>query len=194
MKEDIIVLENFIPEFYQKNIENVFNTLPWYFDNNTSGIDPIPTFGLPNPINKNDQSGFSHIMFDEGKSVSNYFYLIEPMIYRIMEFIKDGVDLIRVRGGMTTSSGEYSVINGHVDYYIPNTTALYYVNESDGDTIFYKEKYLGEEQKELNFLKSISPKKGSLVLFDGLRYHSTTKPKKSSSRMTININIANTIF
>ena len=62
---------------------------------------------------------------------------------------------------------------------------LMYMNDSDGDTLFYKDE-TGEE-----IINRISPKRGRIVFFDGHHYHSSTPPVKSSKRMVINIDIMN---
>jgi hypothetical protein len=73
----------------------------------------------------------------------------------------------------------------------PYTAAVYYVNDSDGDTVFFK-----ETTKEicpnnipvnLNVYKTVSPKKGRLIVFSGDIYHSSGKPK-NDIRCIINYN------
>ena len=81
----------------------------------------------------------------------------------------------------------------HVDYAKPHKVLLYYVNDSDGDTIVLKQKYpfshnriSGLTQGEV--LQQISPKKGRVVMFDGSHFHSSTVPTKQL-RCVINIDI-----
>ena len=52
---------------------------------------------------------------------------------------------------------------------IPHWVCLYYVNDSDGDTIFFD-----ENNKEI---QRVSPKKGRIAFFDGAIPHCTTTPK-----------------
>jgi hypothetical protein len=66
---------------------------------------------------------------------------------------------------------------------IKYTIGVYYVNDSDGDTVIFKQtthdtKSIDLIADKLEILTSISPKKGRLVLFDGSRYHAVGKPKK----------------
>ena len=81
----------------------------------------------------------------------------------------------------------------HVDG-IRNTTyraAVYYVNDSDGDTVFYKEttKQISPDNIPVNLTvyKTVSPKKGRLIVFSGDIYHSSGKPK-NDIRCIINYN------
>lgn len=73
----------------------------------------------------------------------------------------------------------------------PYTAAVYYVNESDGDTVFFKETTKDIDPKNMdvkfNIDITIPPKKGRLVLFDGDIYHSSGKPK-TDIRCIINYN------
>jgi hypothetical protein len=195
--EDIIVVENFIPAFYQKSIAEKLSShdFPWYYGDNTSGEPQIPVIGTKTPIS-DMQYGFFHMIFhnEMGGPLSNNYMLMRPMISAIEEYLRQPIDVLRIRAGMTVSEKSPALIHGHVDFYEPHTTILYYVNDSDGDTVFYEEIYDGEEKKNLNFMLSNPPKRGSIVIFNGLRYHSTTKPIVSPRRMTININIDNIIF
>jgi hypothetical protein len=85
----------------------------------------------------------------------------------------------------------------HIDRYEPHISMIYYINDSDGDTKFYKlndgnilecMKYIQkEEYNRFTQIKSISPKKGKVVVFDGLIPHQSTYPKKGN-RYVINFN------
>ena len=81
----------------------------------------------------------------------------------------------------------------HLDRFEPHLVFLYYVWDSDGDTIIYdykteKEGYVPffEDVREL---KRITPKKGRVVIFDGLYWHTAEQPKKDV-RCILNFNIS----
>lgn len=76
----------------------------------------------------------------------------------------------------------------HVDNIKPHLALIYYVNDSDGDTIIYHQKYK-ENFRRLTVKKKIQPKAGKFVLFDGLHFHSATAPSKASHRCVVNINL-----
>ncbi len=70
---------------------------------------------------------------------------------------------------------------------------MYYVDDSDGDTIILNKKYNGEFQEDVyldnnSIMKRVSPKKGRLVIFDGAHYRTAEQPK-SSKRCVINFNL-----
>ena len=56
--------------------------------------------------------------------------------------------------------------------------ALYYVCDSDGDTIIYNErKDQGLEAKSYTIKEKVTPKQGRMVIFDGTLYHTAEQPK-----------------
>ena len=68
----------------------------------------------------------------------------------------------------------------HVDTITPHWVCLYYVCDSDGDTILYKDDYKTE-------LKRITPKKNRIVFFEGSIPHCSTPPS-NNHRIIINFN------
>ena len=75
--------------------------------------------------------------------------------------------------------------NAHVDQPYPHTVALYYVNDTDGDTVFF------DKDDLTKVIHRETPKKGKCVIFDGeYAYHASTSPSKNI-RMTLNINYEN---
>jgi hypothetical protein len=82
----------------------------------------------------------------------------------------------------------------HVDGYRDRAfkVAVYYVNDTDGDTVLFKETINDIAPEEiqntiLTFDQSIPPKKGRLIVFDGNIYHAVGKPK-NDIRCIINYN------
>ena len=66
----------------------------------------------------------------------------------------------------------------HIDLDGQNTICLYYVNDSDGGTVFYK----GDK-----IVKRIEAKKGRCVIFDGNILHSGVSP--TNCKIVINMNL-----
>ena len=73
----------------------------------------------------------------------------------------------------------------HIDTDDKHFVMLYYVVDSDGDTIIYNEKV---ESKEYTIKKSVTPKQGRVVLFDGGLYHTAEQPTKDT-RCVVNYNL-----
>ena len=65
--------------------------------------------------------------------------------------------------------------------------AVYYVNDSDGDTIIYNEIKTYQNNK-LSTRVRVSPKKGRMVLFNGMHLHTSEYPYTNDMRAIINFN------
>jgi hypothetical protein len=68
----------------------------------------------------------------------------------------------------------------HVDLTTPHTSLIYYINDSDGDTLFFDDND--------NIINSVTPTKGTAVLFDGLVLHAAGIPTKGP-RCIVNYNL-----
>ena len=68
----------------------------------------------------------------------------------------------------------------HVDQNQPHIVVLYYVNDSDGDTYLFND--------DGTVMRTVSPKKGRFVVFDGSIMHGGGVPKKGV-RSVINLNV-----
>ena len=101
---------------------------------------------------------------------------MEPFLYQIMD-VAECDFVLRGRADMVTWSKDEYIHPPHADFPYPNTAAVFYVNESDGDTILY-----GDE------VSRVSPKGNRLVLFDGSILHTGCSPTKHKNRILINSN------
>lgn len=77
----------------------------------------------------------------------------------------------------------------HIDSVHPGIkTLLYYVNDSDGDTFVFNEKYDPENPviDTVTIANRYSPKKGTAILFDSNLYHAGSNPVLHQDRIAIN--------
>lgn len=81
---------------------------------------------------------------------------------------------------ITPQQTELDCYAPHTDLPYPHWVILYYINDADGDTVFYN--------SEGNVIKTVKPKKGRAVLFDGLIMHSGGIPKEKN-RAIVNFDI-----
>lgn len=72
---------------------------------------------------------------------------------------------------------------------IKHFVLLCYINDSDGPTIIYNEKYPFKNFKELSIKEKINPKAGRAIFFEGDQYHSSSFPSEHNRRMVLNINL-----
>jgi hypothetical protein len=169
--------------------------LLWGYSKNISGISPEHV-KTPKWINMATvQNGFASKIFEsDNEEIEEYtaFELVYPLIHGVRELFPFDISLVRVRAGMFMPTSRGGAHIPHVDYYFPHYTLLYYVNDSDGDTILWQEKASKDDPEaypeSFNILERLTPKKGRAVLFNGMHYHSSSLPKKSTERIAINFN------
>ena len=79
-----------------------------------------------------------------------------------------------------------SVDTPHIDlHYRKHLVALYYVCDSDGDTIIYNER---KESESYTIKQRVTPKQGRMVIFDGWLMHTAEQPL-NNTRCVVNYNL-----
>lgn len=118
---------------------------------------------------------------------------------RILKLAGEEVShLLRVRYIMNTIADKPYMNGAHVDSEGEHRVGLFYLNNSDGATIIYNEKfdpslrllsdqYLKQHIPKLTVEAEIQPVANKLLIFDGLQYHTGTVPVKTARRIAINI-------
>ena len=189
MIEDIVIIENVIPKAYQDAIEhNLLGEMmsSWLLLNDIS-------YGSENPLSTHNP-GLVHPIKVDGQIKSPLFNFLLPLIF----FSLDKIDYRYKDTFMARSFLQYPkeravANNPHTDLTFPHLVCLYYVNDSDGDTVIYNETLddtLPEEVSKTNFTvkKRIQPEKDKVVLFDGKYYHSSSNPTVNR-RCVINFDV-----
>jgi hypothetical protein len=154
-------ISNFLEKKDFEKIHKFFMTeseFPWYKSEVLNGIDDIQ---------------FTHRFYDNFQPLSPLMNVLTPLIDRI-----NPKALIRIKANLLTRT-EKKIIHGfHTDF--PNvldcTTAIYYVNTNNGETIFKNgEKIVSEENKFISFSS-------------GLEHSGTTNTCSNKCRIVINFN------
>jgi hypothetical protein len=173
---DIYKIDNFLPTRYHSAMSDLVfsNYFPWFYLENSA-------FERRGDFDENHFSFSNSIYVDDVKSPHFDFFL--PMIYQIPLELAEDIEVIRIRAGMQTKIlGEVVVNDPHVDMESDHYTLLYYVNDSDGDTVFYKDSTASE------VIMSNTPVANSAIIFDGNIYHASSHPTTVPARVAININ------
>lgn len=189
----VIEIPDVIPKLYQDLIEAEAAGLGWYFH---------PESARPGLSFNRSYSGFFHMAFDAASPspvTSTINAVLVPLLFIFCDRAKlPFSNLIRVRLGMfPTNALDVPSHNPHVDFYEPHMVALYYVNDSDGDTVLFREttedvslQQSARHANEGRFteLERIPPRKGKMVAFDGRHYHASMHPRTHPSRVVITFN------
>ena len=184
VKENFIeTYDDFLPSNLTDNLESVFF--------NRDGCDPVLNFEYQENLSLNDNTtlkgdvGFSNIFYWEGVCKTETIYLLQPFYHFCFFKNINPLFILRARAFIQAPSGKNIIQKPHTDVDFSHWVFLYYVNDSDGDTIFYN------EQKEI--IKRVAPKKGRVCFFDGNVYHSSSSPA-NFTRSVININFIGTLW
>tara|TARA_R110000787_G_scaffold178681_1_gene290456 strand:- start:293 stop:826 length:534 start_codon:yes stop_codon:yes gene_type:complete len=174
----IKVIDNIVTKKEQKKIKSILlgRDLPWYYLDDVSLKD--------NPDEQ--KPGLSHY-FIHNTNQSDHFKYIQNLIINTFKKIKlKEVAIIQSRGFLQLPlsnnllKGKY-VDSPHIDMFEKHLVFLYYVNDSDGDTVIYKD-------KNLKIKKRVKPKQGRMLVFNGEYWHSGSQPT-TGVRCVINTNI-----
>lgn len=171
----IFAIDNAVPEWLQKSIDNQFYRIPMEF-NHYSHPGARPFFGRTfynNRTGQNEQAPWAvYALLDLIK------YQVLPAVDSTAEFL----NLLRINlnGYPATYAG-----SRHVDYDddVRIWSILYYVNDSDGPTRFYKK--VGDPTPAID----AEAKKGRLLMFPSCYDHQALAGS-GDLRMTLNFAIA----
>lgn len=201
-----MIYENIIPKIYQDELLDFFssNLFPWRYEPGTtySKNTKLPlqqNFGNTICLDKNtiDSQQFIHVFLFNGQVQSPALDRVKPILYFLNDRGIEIKNLKRIKANLIVKESTFpdNCYNiPHVDSYreeIPNglKSFLYYINDSDGDTIFFKEKLTHEHMPvlhDLNVEQRVTPKMGSGVLFDSFQFHASSPPRKTDARMVLN--------
>ena len=131
-------------------------------------------------------------MIGPGIAVSDFHSLFLPLLQRAaMKLALPRVDVYQGRSFLQfpLKNIDISEVDSpHVDIdNFRHFVVLYYVCDSDGDTIIYNEKQYGLEKYTEKH--RVSPKQGRCVIFDGTQMHTAEQPINSNIRCVVNYNL-----
>lgn len=164
--------------------DRVQNNTQWGFVDKTASADV------------SDGPSFYSIVSDQnGVYSSMYDLLCVPIIVACSKNNIKFSQLLRIRVGLILSSNNQEIHAPHVDYTTPHKTMLFYLTNSDGPTVLFKQKHTGiitdpgnVNKDLLEVEQCINPVENKSVIFDGLQFHSSTPPKNDKFRIVINYN------
>ena len=184
------IIDNYLTQSYHKEIQNLFtgSDFPWYYNNNITH--------RTGEISTNNEYGFTHAFYtDSSFRNSHYATFIKPMVLNLKDTVNCDY-ILRSRADMVMWSLEDFIHPPHVDYEYSNVATILYINDTDGDTILYNQKYPGDDKSipknsELEIKERVNPKANRLVIFNGAMLHTGSSPTKHKNRILINSNFTN---
>ena len=179
------IIDDFIKPRFQDEIERIFlgDNFPYFFSEETVDVDTNVDDARVDG-NSLSTSQFVHMFLADGKINSQYYAAISPITNKLMDVIDEDCYVTRCKVNLNTTDGRFEnkYHTPHIDNVYENQiTAIYYVNDSDGDTFFFDD--------DGNVVKRVTPKKGRLVWWRGKVFHAKSSPIKSVKRLVINFNL-----
>jgi len=173
---EIKIVDNFLPSKLADLVEKrITETISWDYLPNIADGNP-KTF-YPGFIKELYINAKGNQKIDEG----NVFFYSQILYYFCFsnKILLEDIYRLRLNLNLPILNTNLSDII-HTDLKKPHLVLIYYVNDSDGDTVLFDNDTLKE-------VKRVSPKKGRALLFDGSTKHAGSYPTKNA-RFLININ------
>lgn len=166
-------------DFIEKTV--LSDDFSWYFNPTTIDYDAL------NKIHSDHEClvpFMFHTIISDGKINSKFWNQTSNLIREIQT--NTNINIINIANIRLNLQFNQCPENKHCGIHTDNwencnKTGLYYVNDSDGDTIFFDE--------HANIIKTVTPKKGKLIWFDSSHWHASTTPLKNKVRVVMNFNV-----
>ena len=188
LDKDVTVIDDFIDKEYQEEIKNILIgnqdflwndeeiQFDWYFISDVT--DAYSDRQQKRCALTHEYAGLDWGE-DEDDELNNLFVPMLSEVCKKMDF--DNLKIIQGRSFLQfpLNLKDRTPDTPHID--IENKehlVALYYVCDSDGDTIIYNErKDQGLKATSYTIKEKVTPKQGRMVIFDGTLYHTAEQPK-----------------
>jgi len=185
---NINTIEDIVPKDYQDQLEKVLlgNTLPLFLNSKNVDLDDKTAF-----TDKNAKFSIrlNHTFIHEGQLVSEHWKLIEPLTIAIIKALNIPPKLSSCKLNINFPINHFSDSNyypPHYDTTDKGIVAIYYVNDSDGETLFMDSVKGGND--EFKIIQTLTPKKGMLAYFPENVLHTNKPPQNTEARCVINFN------
>lgn len=170
--------DDLVPKYLQNYYENLIKSRM----EPVSGLEFFYSEALSKEGEEVGEFGFGANI--QSKDVDLYHkshYVISTPVHLLCSKLNLALfDIYQIRAWIQTQQPQSNSFTPHQDLTYPHYVLLYYINDSDGDTVFY-------ENDGITEIKRITPKKGRVVFFDGLILHSASNPT-TNPRMVFNYN------
>lgn len=189
------IIDELIPKTWQLDLLESMKTLTWIHQRNTSYKTDEGNFiqGMDVFVDENtvDTIQFVHYAI-LGNDKTFMFPYLKPMLYMIEE--KTGRKLSRIHRIKLNHQGQIPNFTKE-QYNIPHTddarreltTIIYYINDSDGDTVMFNEHHNPDWHiTSLTVDQRITPMMGRAIVFPSTQFHASSNPIGTPSRFVIN--------
>ena len=173
------IIDNFLAKYYLQHLQDNFlgNNSSWSFNDSLTGDDSLEVLG---------SFGFGIKLHWNGYFTGSYeSTLIRGLVFsaqeKVEEVFGESLEIVRARADMTVFNPLNHRHELHTDFQYEHMTAIFYLNNSDGNTILF-------DRDGKNVLAEVEPVENRLLIFDGLLQHTGHSPSNHKSRVLVNMN------
>jgi hypothetical protein len=183
--DKIFIFDDIIDKQSQKNIQDIiFNKIKWKFISDVT-----------KPDNKQQRPGFIYNFITDKQNVYEWHTEMTTIVNAACDKINfKREDCLQGRSflQLPLNLKDRSIDAPHVDADIDHMVILYYVNDSDGDTVIYENLFEGYDNvphfDDLKVKQRVTPKAGRVVIFNGKHWHTSCQPEHNV-RSVVNYNV-----
>jgi hypothetical protein len=178
-----MIIDDFVSESFKLTLESLINAkdFDWQFSKNSA----YSYWNYGNTVPHDGVFQFCHMIKNIDGYYSKDYEIFKPLIY-FFEF-KTGLKikgLYKLKVNMLTQrdiTEEDNRLAIHKDMLDRDdyVSFVYYVNDSDGDTIVY-------DEDKINIIDRCTPKANRCFWFKSNQWHNATPPKNHQTRIIIN--------
>ena len=180
---EVVVIDNFLPTEVFSEIQShiVSSSQPWCYQRNITSVKKKGV-GL-------GHHGFNFWVVNPNKpnnlTEHESSQLLSPLLGK-MKGLTGCKNILRSRLDMTLYAGRSKKGEPHVDSEKSHIVTIFYLIDSDGDTVVYNQVYNPQKDQRLTVKKRIQPKENRVVMFDGKYIHTGHTPSRHNRRILIN--------
>jgi len=170
--DNIIIIDNVFPEWFQTFLEKASKEVPWNF------------YTIKSMHKDTTESFLTNMVYELGPvKYTDNLNIIKPfndaLTIDVIPRCVPGAKIKQLTRLRWNGSLRDYELGPHIDYRdSTHWVFVYYVNDSDGDTIFY-------DADRVTEIRRCEYRKGRAVIFPADIYHKATAPKDSPLRISL---------
>lgn len=183
------VIDDFLPRPYFEEIKNLLEShnFPWWYKKN-----------IIYPSYKDEclsNFGFDNFAINDGEQNHKDFALMLSGFLGQLLQVTGSSKVSKCRADMTLYSPEKYQHSPHVDMWEDHIACVFYVTDSDAETVLFEEKcysyeqYISMDLSNLTVKTQVTPKENRLLFFDGHLLHTGHSPSEYRHRIIINTDL-----
>ena len=193
----IKVIDNALSDPLFKSLKDIVlgnDFFPWYLGTDINVNEDPVSYYVQNKNSVNTNQLTHHLYVDVNHTygqgdVSSHTKFVHKLIMPVLKKHKIFGHIVRSKFNLlfpnpNVKDNQYNI--PHYDLDDAHYSVLLYLNNSDGDTVFFEEKNQNKKLTNLTEIKRVQPKENRLVISDG-HYHTSSNPKKHQHRIVLNI-------